>query len=131
MSCVSSIEDKKISWQWKEDNMYLPYIASPAVSGNRIIAGNENKYIYCFSAKNGELLWKVNTRARIHASPIISGKKVLAANLRGDLYLLELQTGKILLEYELGAPIYSNPVIYKQRIILGAGDGLVYCLGKK
>ena len=128
--CVD-LAEKKISWQWKEENLFLPFIASPAVSGNRVITGNENKYIYCFNRKTGELLWKVNTRARVHASPVISGKKVIAANLRGDVFLLDLSTGKVLLEYELGSPVYSNPVISNGRIIFGAGDGLIYCLGKK
>jgi len=128
--CVD-LAKKEVAWKWSEENTYLPFIASPAVSGNYVVTGNENKYIYCFKEDTGEQLWKVNTRARVHASPVISGNKVLTANLRGDLFLLDLKTGNVLLEYELGSPVTSNPAIYRGRIYLGAQDGVVYCLGKK
>jgi outer membrane protein assembly factor BamB len=128
--CVD-LEKKGVAWDWKEEDTYLPFIASPAISGNFVITGNENKYIYCFDIRDGSEKWKVNTRARVHASAVIAGDRVLAANLRGDLFLLDLGTGDILYEYELGSPVASNPALYKGKIIVGAGDGMVYCLGKK
>jgi outer membrane protein assembly factor BamB len=128
--CVD-MEKKLVAWQWKEEDTYLPFIASPAISGKYVITGNENKYIYCLNVTDGSEKWKVNTRARVHASAVIAGNRVLAANLRGDIFLIGLETGKILLEYELGSPVVSNPAVYNEKIIIGAGDGMVHCLGKK
>jgi outer membrane protein assembly factor BamB len=128
--CVD-LEGKKTVWEWKEEDSFLPFIASPAVDGDLVITGNENKYIYCFNRITGDPVWKVNTRARVHASPVIAGNHILAANLRGDVFLIDLKTGKTLKEYELGQPISSNPSVYRGRIYIGTGDGTVYCLGKK
>jgi outer membrane protein assembly factor BamB len=129
-SCVD-LEGNRIKWQWSDEDMFLPFIASPAVSDKRVVTGNEDRFVYCFDRMTGEVLWKTNTRGRIHASPMIYADKVLVATLRGDLLLLDLDSGKILTEFELGSAIAGNPVVCSGNIIVGAQDGNVYCIGKK
>jgi len=51
--------------------------------------------------------------------------------MRGDLFILDIATGKILWKYELGSPGVSNPAVINGKIIVGAGDGAIYCFGSK
>ena len=123
--------DKDITvWEWKDENTTLPFIASPAMKGNRIITANHNKFIYCFDKYTGRVLWKYNSANRVEASPVIAGDKVIVANMRGDLILLNEADGEELWKYEIGSQIINNPAVAGGRIYAGAFDGVVYCFGK-
>ena len=128
--CQVDLATGTITWRWEDPKVRLPFIASPAMAGNLVITGNHDKNLYCFEKNSGKKLWSVNTGNRIEASPVIAGKKVVAANMRGDLMILDLTDGKILWQYEVGSAIISNPAVISNQIIVGAGDGNVYCFGK-
>lgn len=127
-SCVD-LQKKSISWQWKDQNNHLPFIASPSIYKNQVIIGNENKILYCFDKRNGNLLWKTNTGSKVDASCVINDQRVLAVNMRGDVMVLNLKNGELLLTYETGSAIMSNPAVSNGKIYFGAQDGKIYCLG--
>ena len=128
-SCVS-ITEKKIIWKYSNDKVQLPFVASAAVSGDRVVTGCRDKQVYCFGKTDGKLIWKYNTGEKVDASPLICQDKILIANMRGDLIILKLSDGKPVSTYELGTPIFSNPAVAGGQIFTGAGDGTLYCLGK-
>jgi outer membrane protein assembly factor BamB len=128
-SCVD-LEHDKIVWTWTNDRAHLPFLASPSVNQRVAVIGNEDKYTYCFDRSTGELLWRFNTGARIHASPVISGDRVLVANLRGDVFILDIRNGEALWSYELGSAITGNPAVSGGRIFIAASDGYIYCFEK-
>jgi len=129
-TCVN-LKDKKIVWQWKDESTNLPFICSPSVLKDRVIIGNDNKYVYCLDKSTGRLIWKFNTGSRIEASPVVSLNKVLIANMRGDLFVLEVNTGKKLWSYETGTPISGTPAILKDKFIIATTNGYIYCFGVK
>ncbi len=59
-SCVD-IGKGAILWKWRDENLKLPFLASPALAGNYVITGNHDKNIYCFNKNNGEKIWSFNT----------------------------------------------------------------------
>lgn len=120
---------KKISWQWTDPGTRLPFIASPAVTSDKVVIGNNDKFIYCYERKSGKLIWKYNTGRKVDASAVVSADKVLVGNDRGDLTLLNLSDGKLVWNYELGSAIISNPAVFAEKIVVGALDGFVYCFG--
>jgi outer membrane protein assembly factor BamB len=128
-SCVD-LENEKILWTWTNDRARLPFLASPSVNQHVAVIGNEDKYTYCFDRATGELLWRFNSGARIHASPVIARDRVLVANLRGDLYIVDIRNGEALWNYELGSAVTGNPAISGGRIFIAASDGYIYCFGK-
>ncbi|HOI49698.1 MAG TPA: PQQ-binding-like beta-propeller repeat protein, partial [Prolixibacteraceae bacterium] len=93
--CFSRVEiqDGKIAWKWKDEKVHLPFIASPALAGNRVVTASHDKNVYCFDKSSGKLLWSYNTGNRVEASPVVAGKQALVANMRGDLILLDLADG--------------------------------------
>jgi eukaryotic-like serine/threonine-protein kinase len=125
------VEKEKTTWIWEHESTKLPFIASPAVSGNRLLTANHNKFLYCFDKNTGEKLWEYNTGSRVEASPVVAGNKVIVANMRGDLALVNLLDGKVVWSYEIGSQIISNPAVAEGRIYVGAYDGNVYCFGEK
>ena len=125
-----STKDKKISWKYTNDKSQLPFVASAALSGDRVVSGNRDKHVYCFSRADGKLIWKYNTGEKVDASPLIIGDKVLTANMRGDLILLKLSDGSLLWSYETGSPIFANPAVSAGRIYVAGQDGTVRCYGK-
>ena len=129
VTCVD-MKQKKIRWSWNNEQNNLPFIASPAIYRDKMYITSRDKFIYCFNKTDGTLEWKKNSGFRIDASPLVTKSGLLVANMRGDLQLLNLYKGELLWNYELGSAISSNPAVYNNRIVLGADDGLIYCLGK-
>lgn len=125
------IEKEAITWQWEDATKNLAFIASPALSGESIVVGCRDKFVYCFNKNDGSLQWKYNTGSRVDASAIISGNNVLIANMRGDVLILDLNTGKLIQSTELGSAISGTPALIQDRIIVAADDGTIYCLGNE
>jgi outer membrane protein assembly factor BamB len=123
------IKNEKTTWEWTHSETNLPFIASPAISGNRLFTANHNKFLYCFDKDTGEKIWEYNTGNRVEASPVVAGNKVIVANMRGDLALVNISDGKVVWTYEIGSQIISNPAVADGRIYVGAYDGFVYCFG--
>ncbi len=124
------IQKEKTTWEWKDESTTLPFIASPAILGNRLFTANHNKFLYSFNKESGEKIWEYNSGSRVEASPVVAGNKVVVANMRGDLALLNLADGTVVWTYEVGSQIISNPAVAAGRLIVGAYDGSVYCFGK-
>ncbi|MDF1546195.1 MAG: PQQ-binding-like beta-propeller repeat protein, partial [Bacteroidales bacterium] len=62
--------NKKIIWKHTGSG---PFLASPAVFGNKVIIGSQDKTIYCFNKTDGKVLWKFKTLGKVDGSAIISG----------------------------------------------------------
>jgi outer membrane protein assembly factor BamB len=129
-TCIN-LMDKKILWQWKDETTNLPFIASPSVLKDRVLIGNDNKYLYCFDKLTGRLIWKFNTGSRVEASTVVSINKVLTANMRGDLFILDANKGGKLWSYETGTPVSGTPAVLKDKFIVATTDGYIYCFGLK
>ncbi len=124
-----SLNDNKVVWRFTNESSQLPFIGSPSLYRNYIIAGGRDRHVYCLNRYSGELIWKFNTGSRVDASPVIIGEKVLVVNMRGDFLILDFQTGKPSWSYELGSPVSANPALIDNRIIIAADDGRIYCFG--
>lgn len=125
------IQHGKEQWSYKNDKAELPFIASPSVDGNRVFIGNRDKYVYCFNRTTGDLIWSVNTRGRVDASPVLAGDDLLVATMRGDVMVMDATSGEVKWTYEIGSPVMGNPAVTDERVIVGAGDGRIYCFGSK
>jgi outer membrane protein assembly factor BamB len=127
-TCVN-LKEQKIAWKYSNDKVQLPFLASAAVSGEKVVTGSRDKNVYCFDKTSGKVLWKFNSGERVDASPLISGDQVLVANMRGDLILLRLSDGTPVWTYESGTPINGNPAVAGGRVYFGGEDGYLYCVG--
>ena len=124
------IQAQKVAWSWEGKEPRQPFVASAALSGNQVVSGNRDKFVYCFDKNSGKLLWNFNSGNRVEASPVIINDKVLIANMRGDLALLKLADGSLIWKYEIGNSILHNPAVIENLMAVCALDGTVYCFGK-
>lgn len=132
--------NKKIIWKHEGAGSF---ISSPAVSGNKIVIGSQDKNVYCFDKPDGNILWTFKTKGKITASPVIivSESQVLSLKSQvsyviipsfdGRVYILNLSSGQEIWSYEIGSPISSTPAVTGNLIIIGAEDGRVYAFGEK
>jgi len=124
------IKAQKVVWNWENKELKQPFVASAALSGNSVVTGNRDKFVYCFDKNSGKLVWSFNSGNRVEASPVIIKDKVMIANMRGDLALLSLSDGSVIWKYEIGNSILHNPSVIENLMVVCALDGSVYCFGK-
>jgi len=126
--CID-LQAGKIDWEFKDRN--FPYIASPAVSEDRVVFGGEDKLLHCVKRVDGSSLWSFATRGKVDASPVICRDRVVAGSDDGHLYIVLLESGQEVWSYEIGQAINSSPAVAQGRLIVGSDDGVVYCFGAK
>ncbi len=116
-------------WMWEDKTKNLPFIGSPSVTEKYVVAGNRDKFLYCYNTETGALLWQLNTGSRIDASVIVSRKEILSVNMRGDIQLIDIQKGTSLRGYETGEPISATPAVIDGKVIVASDNGTIYCFG--
>ena len=126
-----NIRTKKIAWEIPPNEQSGSVLAVPAVANNSVIIGNEDKYLYCYNATNGKLIWKYRTNGRIVGSAVITATKVLFTSTDGYVYILGLADGKKLWSFNTGTPVSSSPAVIKGKFFILADDGRLMAFGDK
>jgi outer membrane protein assembly factor BamB len=62
---------------------------------------------------------------------VIAAGRVVAATAAGKLYLIDAASGEIVFENDFGGSFIASPAVVDGRVIIGNGDGTLYCLGSK
>jgi outer membrane protein assembly factor BamB len=62
---------------------------------------------------------------------VIAGDQVVAATERGVLYVIDAKSGEVNWKYDAGGSFTASPVVVDGQIIIGNGDGKLYCIGAK
>jgi len=106
-------------------------LAVPAVGNNYVVIGNEDKYLYCYNASTGKLIWKYRTNGRIVGSAVITKTKVLFTSMDGTVNILGLTDGKKLWSFNTGTSIASSPAVIKGKFYILTEDGRLLAFGEK
>lgn len=106
-------------------------LAIPAVDGKNVIIGSEDKYLYCYSAADGKLVWRYRTNGRITGSAVVTRDKVLFAGVDGNVNILNLTTGKKLWSFNAGSSISSSPAVSSGKFYVLTDDGRLLAFGSK
>jgi outer membrane protein assembly factor BamB len=124
--------EPQVAWTFRDPRRGHPIRAAAAVTGDIVVFGGQGKAIYGLDPATGKEKWQpITTRSRIESSPVIAGERVVAATAAGKLYLTDVKTGEVKWEQELGGSFTASPAVVDGRIILGNGDGTLYCFGSK
>ncbi len=89
-----NIKTKKMIWEIPGTAESGSVLAVPAVGNNYVVIGNEDKYLYCYNALTGKLIWKYRTNGRIVGSAVVTKTKVLFTSMDGTVNILGLIDGK-------------------------------------
>ncbi len=127
----ASISAKRVKVAWRYHELDFPFMASAAVTADRVVFGGFDKALHCVSPADGKSLWKFPTRGKIESSPVIADGKVVFGSDDGTVYMVSLKEGKQLWSYQIGQAVVSSPAVADEKIVIGSDDGSVYCFGQK
>lgn len=112
-------------------------LASMALADGRLYAPSDTGEVYCFNAKSGELLWKVNYAREVRGSPLIADNKMYIFDVQQKLCIFELDGDKEPLAEEIRiretggsyAETNATPIAVNGRLYFNTGAHM-YCLAK-
>ena len=104
-------------------------LSSAVVSGNKIIFGCRDGFLYCIDT-SGKLLWKMDHRVSwVISSVAIKDSFVVTGTSDGHfVQAVNLDTGKEIWKTQTATLFWSSPLIVSNRVYIGGFDGNEYCL---
>jgi eukaryotic-like serine/threonine-protein kinase len=126
-----NIKTRKISWEIPGNDQSGSVLAVPAVGNNSVVIGREDKYLYCYNATDGKLIWKYRTNGRIVGSAVIARTEVLFTSMDGTVNIIGLANGKKRWSFNTGTPISSSPAVIKGKFYILTEDGRLLAFGEK
>ncbi|RKP27367.1 quinon protein alcohol dehydrogenase-like superfamily [Syncephalis pseudoplumigaleata] len=122
-----------------------PYFSTPAIDADRgrVLIGNANGHLYCFSISQGECLWRCNSGGPIFSSPCLWRDRVVVGTHAGGLLCCSVDAGHRLWQTSLppsadGAasanvvPVYASPFLLVDdaakcgRVVAASIDGRLW-----
>jgi eukaryotic-like serine/threonine-protein kinase len=128
--CIN-LNSRKIVWKIAAREESGAVMGIPAIGSSAIVIGSEDKYIYCYEAKDGKLRWKFRTNGRVVSSAVMTETKVLATGMDGYVYILNLDDGKKIWSFNAGTPMSSSPAVVKGRFYILTEDGRLLAFADK
>lgn len=127
--CIDLSTGKEL-WQVSKKSFFE---GNAGFSGDRVIAGCGDGFVYAWNALSGKESWKFETRGEIHAGVSIwtapDGKdRVLVGSYDNLLYCLDAATGTKLWEYETANYVNGAAAINDGNVIFGGCDGMLYVI---
>ena len=138
-----------VKWTFKTGGAV---ISTPAIVGDTIFFGSNDRNLYALDRRSGTLRWKFATKGRVTSSPAVSAGRVYFMSYDSNFYALDGATGKLLWQFatqgerrfsgrhlhgaEPAAEVMpdpfdvflSSPAIANNSVYFGSGDGNVYAL---
>jgi outer membrane protein assembly factor BamB len=96
------LKSRKIVWRYRNPDREFPFYSSAAIVEGRVILGGRDKAVHAIDAASGS---------------------------DGRLYVLDAATGRKQWEFDAGTAVTGSPAIAAGRVVVGAGDGRIYCFG--
>lgn len=106
------------------------FSAEPIRNGGetRVLFGAYDNFLYCLSAKDGSLLWKLETEGYVHGTPAITNGKVLITGCDSYLRVIDIRTGAEKQKIALDDYVAASPAIFNGRVYVGSFGNQVLCI---
>lgn len=127
--CVDT-QKGEIAWRFHDAENPGAFVSSAAVRGEAVIVAGHDKRVRRLAADSGVEVWSTAVRKRVESSPVIVGERVFVGTIGGELIALGLADGQEQFRFTTGAGVYASPAVVDGALVIGAADGVVYCLGE-
>jgi outer membrane protein assembly factor BamB len=125
--CFTRKEGREV---WRYTDNKVAWYSTPAVVGDRIYIGGDDKNLHCVDARTGKAIWKFKTGEPVWTSPCVVDDKVVFGSRDANLYILDAKDGRELWRYKADGRFLSTPCIVDGNIWIGTASGWFYCFGK-
>ncbi|GAO45182.1 outer membrane protein assembly factor BamB family protein [Flavihumibacter petaseus] len=122
-------------WTFSTGGKILGNISS---TGDTVLVGSTDGYLYALSAASGSLFWKYNAGTSIQSEPLATDNAFFVYSSDGVLHRIRTDGSgewKVSLcnEKEIDTWDYyrSSPVVWGNNLLIGCGNGKVYALNKR
>lgn len=100
----------------------------PAVLGDLVFAGADDRVFRALDAEDGEVRWTFTTRGLLRSAPAVSAEAVYVVDFDGNVYALRTSDGLLLWQAALGDRVGASPVLADGALYAATAEGLVEAL---
>jgi len=139
----------KLKWKFHTGGSVT---SSPAVVGDTLYVGSNDRYLYALDVETGTPKWKFKTGTRVPSSPAVANGVVYFASYDGNFYAVDAANAQLKWKFPIGGerrfaakhihgslPVgetmpdpfdfyLSSPTIWNGAVYFGSGDGNIYAL---
>jgi len=84
-------QQTRVKWKFQAGGQV---VSSPAIVGETVYVGSNDRNLYAVSLADGSLKWKFKTESRVSSSPAVVGGVVYFLSYDGNFYAVDAETGK-------------------------------------
>lgn len=127
--CLELTTGKKL---WESSAPKGSFEGAPGFSGDLVIAGATDSFIYAWNAETGLPVWKFETEGEVHAAvnvwadPKTKEERVFVGSYDYKLYCLTAKDGKKVWDAETGYYINGGSAIEDGKIVFGGCDAVLH-----
>lgn len=129
---IVALDAKSGKKKWEHIDMPEFTHGSPAYSQKYgvVAIGSNDGCLYLFRAKDGTLLWKLQTGGEIKTAPAFDDARglVIFGSMDGAIYIVDVKNGKVEWLQQTGAGIYSTPLVSGNYAYVSSLDKYIYCI---
>jgi outer membrane protein assembly factor BamB len=103
----------------------------PAISGEKLIVGSEDYFLYALDLSTGNVLWKTYLGERVLVTPLAEQNRIYTGTAAGDFFGIDANNGKILWKFHTGGMLEYDPCSDEQGIYFGSYDGKLYKINRQ
>ena len=130
--CLDAQSGKEI-WQFELPGKRSGVWSSPAISGDIVVIGGSEFYLYGIDIRNGKELWRFYSEGSVWGSPGIAEDRVYFQGLGGYFFAVDLHSGYEVWRFKF--PSLQNgffhPLIGKESVLFGSADSCLYSLDRE
>lgn len=111
---------------WTHEAPDAQFVASPAVTADRVYVTGRDSKLRCLDRATGKLLWEFSTRKGSDSSPVVTESAVFFGADDGRLYAVHPTDGRELWSFDLGSRINSSPALGGGHLVIGSQEGILF-----
>ncbi|HEX9654587.1 MAG TPA: PQQ-binding-like beta-propeller repeat protein [bacterium] len=112
-------------WTFKADGGIISsanfFSAEPIRSGGeeRVLFGAYDNFLYCLSAKDGALVWKLETDGYVHGTPAIVNGSAVITGCDGYLRVVDIRSGEEQQKIALADNVAASAAVFNDQVYVG------------
>jgi outer membrane protein assembly factor BamB len=103
-----------------------PLASTLEQDSSRIYAGSADGSFYALEAKNGEVVWKVETQDIVRGCALVTDRAIYFGSDDGGLRAVEPEHGRVMWKYQTSGKVVGRPALDEHAVYFGSADGYVY-----